>query len=242
MFRKISLSIVGLVLLLAGFGNVNADNVKPGEVLEYKVMVKSVIHGGNQTVKVIGFENYKNREVIRVRSNVTTVGLANQLTGYTEIEEALLDAEGMYPVYFRREIRDNKKSEVDEVSFDYRRKVAFRVNSETGKPEERTEIKLPGILHDALSLQFFFRKAELNPGQHKLYFYSNGKVKDITYSVREVNRKLQLECGIFPSYLEVENPAVNITILLSNNDERYPLIIRKISNIGKFEAKLQKVQ
>ncbi|HEY8464815.1 MAG TPA: DUF3108 domain-containing protein [Bacillota bacterium] len=242
MLRKLLIVSCGLALLLAVEGNAKTTyTIKPGEVLEYKVMVKTLIHGGNQTVKVVGLEKYRNRSVFRIRSKVTSAGLVNQLTGYTETEELLLDAEELYPLYLRRTVLEKKKSKIEEVSFDYGKKIATRVYSKNGGPNEQTQIKLPGIVHDGLSLQYFFRQVELKPGQHQLYFYSNGKVKTISYSVQEVNSKLELDCGIFSGYLEVQSPGVNITLLLANNAERYPLVIRKLSDIGKFEAKLQKV-
>jgi hypothetical protein len=243
MFPK--LMACGLSLMLVFFNVVpaRAFHVKQGEVLDYKVIIKSVIHGGDQTVKIIDDqENYKGQAAMRIRSTVTTIGVVNKLTGYYETEEMVLDADGLYPLYFKREAHDNKGTEVEEVSFDYRKKIAVRRLVEDNKPEERTEIKLPGIVHDGLSLQFFLRKGDLKPGSHQLYFYSNGsgKIKDIDYSVREVKQRLQLENGTYPGYVEIKSPKVNMTILVSNDAERYPLIIRKLTKVGKFEAKLVK--
>lgn len=241
MFRKMLMLGLTLCLLPVAIGSAEAYTAKPGETLNYKVMIKSVIHGGNQTVKVIGVENYKNHSVVRVRSTVKTVGLANSITGYWESEEALLDVEDFYPLYLKREVHDNKKDEVEEIFFDYRKKIAVREISRKGEPLERIEVKIPGEVYDGLALQFFFRKSDLKQGNHKLFFISDDSVDEIGYSVRQVDKKLELECGIFPGYIEMNNPKVNITILVSNNAERYPLIIRKINNIGKFEARLQKV-
>jgi hypothetical protein len=243
MFPKFLTIGLTIILLLSNNTAAQALRLKQGEVYEYKVIVKSLIHGGNQTVKIINdHEIYKGVAAIRIRSILTTVGMVNKLTGYYETEEMVLDAEGLYPLYLKRESRDNKGTEVEEVRFDYQRKIAYRRLVETKKPEQQMEIKLPGIVHDGLSLQFFLRKADLRPGAHHLYFYSNGSgsIKEVDYSAREVKRKLQLETKTYSEYLEIKSPEVNITIILANDAERYPLIIRKIAKVGKFEAKLVK--
>jgi hypothetical protein len=241
-FPKIIAYGLSLALLLLNVVPAKALNLKQGGVLDYKVIIKSVIYGGDQTIKIINDkENYKGQSAIRVRSTVTTVGVVNKLIGFSEIEEMVLDVNGLYPLYLKRETRDSKGTEVEEVSFDYRKKIALRRLVKTNKPEKRTEIKLPGIVYDGLSLQFFLRKGELKPGNHQLYFYSNsGKIKDIDYSVREVKKKLQLENATYSEYVEVRSPKVSITILISNDEDRYPLVIRKLAKIGKFEAKLVK--
>lgn len=232
---------LGFVLLSLITVPTMAFEVKKGETLGYKVIIKSVIHGGDQTVKIINdHEVYQGAAAIRIRSTVNTLGVVNQLTGYAETEEMVLDAEGLYPLYLKRETKDNKGTEVEQVCFDYRKKIAVRQLNQANQPEERTEIELPGIVHDGLSLQFFIRKPDLKPGSHRLYFYSNGsgKIKDIHYSVREVRQTLKLENKTYPEYLQIQSPKVNITILLSNDAGRVPLLIRKVTKVGKFEAKL----
>jgi hypothetical protein len=245
MFPKLMAGGLGLAFLLINAIPTMAFNVKQGEVLDYKVIIKSIIHGGNQTVKIINnHENYKGDAAIRIRSTVTTVGLVKRLTGYYETEEMVLDAEGLYPLYLKRVTRDGKGTETEEVTFDYRKKIALRRLVEDNKPEERTEIKLPGIVHDGLSLQFFLRRPDLKPGNHRLYFYSNGSgsIKEIDYSVREIQRDLQVNNQTYPEYVEVQSPKVNITVLVSKDVARHPLVIRKLTKVGKFEAKLVRVE
>jgi hypothetical protein len=241
MLRKIFIWGLGIGLIAINLLPTYADKVKAGEVLEYKLTVKSVIHGGNQTIRVSEVEYYKNRPVLKIFSKLTSVGLVKKVTGYSETEDLVLDAEGLYPLYLKREVHDNKKAEVEEVSFDYAKKVAMRILNKSNEPTERSEIKLPGYVQDGLSLQFFLRKSDLKPGNYKIYFYSNGSVEEIAYGIREVNQSLQLDCGKYSGYWEVDNPKVGITIVLSNDEERLPLIIRKINNIGKFESKLVKI-
>ena len=241
MLRKLLFWGLGIGLIATSLVPAYAYKVKNGEVLEYKLTVKSVIHGGNQTIRVTGIGKYKNRPALTVFSTLNSVGLVKKITGYSETEELVLDAEGLYPLYLKREVRDNKKVEVEEVSFDYARKVAIRILNKTNEPTERSEVKLPGYVQDGLSLQFFLRRSELKPGNYKVYFYSNGSVEEISYGIREVKRKLQLDCGEYSGYWAVDNPKAGITIVLSNDEDRLPLIIRKINNIGKFESKLIKV-
>jgi hypothetical protein len=241
MLRKLLIGGLGIGLIASALVPTYAYRVKPGEVLEYKLTVKSVIHGGNQTIRVTGLENYKNRPAVTVVSTLTSVGLVKKITGYSETEELILDAEGLYPLRLKREIHDKKKVEVEEVSFDYARKVAIRVLNKTNEPTERSEVKLPGYVQDGLSLQFFLRKSELKAGNYKVYFYSNGSVEEISYGIREVNQSLQLDCGKYSGYWMADNPKAGITIVLSKDEDRLPLIIRKINNIGKFESKLVKV-
>jgi hypothetical protein len=241
MFRKTLIWGLGIGLIATNLVPTYAYKAKMGEVLEYKLTVKSVIHGGDQTIRITSTDSYKNRPAVTVFSKLTSVGLVRKITGYSETEELVMDAEGLYPLYLKREVHDSKKVEVEEVSFDYAKKVAVRIVNKTNEPTERSEVKLPGYVHDGLSLQFFLRKFELKPGSHKVFFYSNGSVEEISYVIREVSKSLNLGCGNFSGYWEVDNPKAGITIVLSKNEDRLPLIIRKINNIGRFESKLAKI-
>jgi hypothetical protein len=245
MFSKMTVYGLNLALLLCNCLPVMAFQAKQGEVLEYKVIAKSVIPSGTQTVKILdNHENYKGQAAIRIRSTITTTGLVNQLYHFYQSEEMLLDASGLYPLYLKRESRDRKGTEFEEVSFDYRKKVAVRRVIENDKPEERTEITLPGFVQDALSLQFFLRKTNLKPGNHQLFFYSNGSgsIKEIDYSVQEIRKSLKAGEQTYQGYLDIQCPKVNITVRISNDEARHPLLIRQLTKLGKLEAQLVKAQ
>lgn len=243
MFRKtvvISLWLGLIFWMLGNPGFATGYSPKVGEVLRYRVMVKSVIHGGDQTSRVVARTHYHNREVFRIQSTMTTVGLVRKLHPYQETEELLLDAEGLYPLLLKREIQDKNGLETEEVRFDYERRIAVRQHAEKGSPPVQTELALPGYVHDALSLQYFLRKNRFDGKMdQKIYFYANGKIREVVYDVTQVHTRIELECGTYSSYYEVDND--DIVVLIADTPERYPLLIRKMAKFGKIEARLMEI-
>jgi hypothetical protein len=200
-----------------------------------------MIHGADQTVRVVESGYYRERPVLRIESNMDTVGLANAITKYREWEEIILDAEGLFPWIIRRQVSDKDGLESEEVTFDYPNGSATRALSKNGGPKEWTEFQIPGYVQDVLSLQFYLRK-NISPGDNRIYFYSDGEIKEISYQGTENQETLSLECGEFDRYYQIDNAEKRITILLSAAPQRYPLVIRKIGKIGKIEAKLVQIK
>lgn len=244
MFRKglflFVLTISALVMSAAGL---TGDYVPPrvGECLEYKVFVKSMMHGADQSVRVVEATLYQARPVLVIQSKMDTVGLVQTLTKYQETEEIILDLEGLYPWVIRRRISDKDGSEIEEVIFDYPKGTAVRTVSKNGGPKQRTEIQVPGYVQDVLSLQFYLRK-NTSLGDNQIYFYSDGEIKEISYRATASKEPLNLECGRFEQHYQMDNVEKKITIILADTPERYPLLIRKIGKIGKIEAKLYRVK
>ncbi|MGE5607345.1 MAG: DUF3108 domain-containing protein [Bacteroidota bacterium] len=240
MFRKgLFLAIVTVsVLLMSAAGLTDGYNPpQVGECLQYKVYIKSMMHGADQTVRVVESSNYKERPVLRIQSNMDTVGLAKTITKYREWEEIILDLEGLYPWVIRRQVSDKDGLESEEVAFDYANGLAVRTVSKNGGAKEQTAIQVPGYVQDVLSLQFYLRK-NIALGNNQIYFYSDGEIRKISYQGTENQELLTLECGEFKKHYQINNAEQKITILLSATPERYPLVIRKIGKIGKIEAKL----
>ena len=244
MFRKglflVVLTISALIMSAAGLTD---DYVPPriGECLEYKVVVKSMMHGADQSVRVVEANVYQGRPVLVIQSKMETVGLVQTLTKYQETEEIILDLEGLYPWVIRRRVSDKDGSENEEVIFDYSKGTAVRTVSENGGPQKRTKLKVPGYVQDVLSLQFYLRK-NTSLVDNQIYFYSDGEIKEISYQATLSKEPLTLECGQFGQYYQINNTEKKIIILLADTSERYPLVIRKIDKIGKIEAKLSEIK
>jgi hypothetical protein len=239
MFRKIFVSLFVLGIFLFPFDLGWAQGYAPeiGETLQYKLIVKSMIHGANQTVKVVSREKYNGNEVYRIQSSMTTVGVVQKLYSYSETEEILLSADGLYPVYLKRKIHEKDETEIDEVRFDYTKGIAFRSLSKNGAKPEYSEIKLPGYVCEGLSLQYFLRRIPSGSKNNKLYFYSKGKIKEVAYRISEEHQKaLTLDCGTFSDYYRIEGE--DILVVIADNSAHFPLVIRKMANFGKVEARL----
>jgi hypothetical protein len=241
MFRN----VIGFCLLMAiwagSLGYADGYTPRVGEVLQYKVMVKSTIHGANQTVKVLSNNVYRDRQVVNVRLTMNTIGLLDSMAKYHEKEDLVLDVDGLYPWFIKREVQDGRKTFTEEVTFDYDQGLAVRLVTKDGGSQERSEIKLPGFVQDGLSLQFFFRRCTKGDS-NQIYLYANGSVEKVGYVVNQVQEVLKLDCGDFSKYYQVDNKESNITVLVANNQERLPLVIRKMASFGKIEARLSKVE
>ncbi|TCL63030.1 uncharacterized protein DUF3108 [Hydrogenispora ethanolica] len=242
-YRKL-ITLFSLLLLFgaaSGWGLAAGYQPRAGEQLYYRVVVKSMIHGADQTIKVVSKGTYKNREIVNVQYSMNTIGMVKNLANYSEQETLILDAEGLYPWYLKREVISGEKKTHEEVTFDYAQGIAIRLASRNDEPTVRTELKLTGFVQDGLSLPFFLRKENLKPGHHQVNFYSNGKIEPVTFTLREINQPLKLETGTYQPYLQATNDESKITIILADTAERQPLIIRKLAQFGKVEARLTKV-
>lgn len=213
-----------------------------GETLEYDLWVKSIIHGGKQTVKVLSRESGQDRDQVHVRCAMKTIGIAWNLTKYSEVEDVILDGKGLYPLSIRREIHQGKTISVEKVEFDYTRGIATRSYSVDGGKVETSEIKLPGIVQDAVSLQFFLRKGDFQKGINKLYYYENGMVEETSYQVSEGTETLKLGVGTYSKYYRIDHSGGKITVLVAQDTYRIPLVIRVLASFGKVEGKLVKFE
>lgn len=220
----------------------NTYRPRVGEVLEYDLWVKSIIHGGKQTVKVISRDEGPNGEVYHVQCSMRTIGLVYSLTKYSEVEDVILDGDGIYPLSIRREVRQGKSISVEKVEFNYQQGIATRTIYADNGNIESSAIKLPGIVQDAISLQFFLRKGDYRKGVNKLYYYENGMIDETSYNVTEKTEPLKLTCGSFPTYDQIDHNSGKITVLIGQDTYRIPLVIQVFASFGKVEAKLTKFQ
>ncbi|HOJ77694.1 MAG TPA: DUF3108 domain-containing protein [Bacillota bacterium] len=240
MYRKLVLLVI-LFLVLTVPSLASNGTPKIGETLEYKLIAKSVIHVGNQKIVVVGREKFNGHDVYRVRSTMDTIGMVKSISGYSETEELLIDAHGMFPRYLKRVEIEKDGKDIEEVTFDYDKRVAIRLLSKNGGPSERTEIPLPAYVQAGLSLQYFFRYTALKEGPNKMFYYSNGKIDEYNYVVTKSTSPLKIDTGTYSKYYTINNKVKAITIFIADNEERYPLIVCKIGKIGKVEAKLTKI-
>ena len=222
--------------------NSNAYVPRVGEVLEYDLWVKSIIHGGKQTVRVLSQEQFDDRNVVHVQCTMWTIGLVRSLTKYSETEDLTLDRDGLYPLTIQREIHQGDSTTIDNVKFDYDNGIATRTYCVNDGNKDITEFKLPGFVQDAVSLQFFLRKGDFHEGMNKLYYYENGMVEETSFSVSEVNQALTLNCGTYPNYDRIAHSGGKITVLVTRDTYHFPLVIKVLASFGKVEAKLSKIQ
>lgn len=213
-----------------------------GETLDYDLWVKSIIHGGKQTVKVLARDLDQDGDVFHVQCVMKTIGLAWSLTKYSEVEDVILDGNGIYPLSIRREIHQGKTISVEKVEFNYKHGIATRSYCVDNGKIETSEIKLPGFVQDAVSLQFYLRKGDFQKGVNKLYFYENGMIDETSYNVTEGTEALKLGCGTYTKYHKVDHRGGKITVLIAQEINRIPLVIRVLASFGKVEAKLVKIQ
>jgi hypothetical protein len=242
--------IAGLLILsgsgMTGFSEgaaLDSDDFRPqvGEVLEYKIILKSVIHGANQTVKILSKEQFEGRQVLNIRSNLNSVGLVKSLSNYSETEDIKIDAEDLYPRWIRREIHNGGKRQLEEVYFNYETMTAERELTLTDGSSQKVTIKLPGMVQDGVSLPFFFRKS-LGRSPNHVFFYSDGLITEVVCQISLCNTPIHLKSGNYTGYYQFADPDSHITIMIGSQGARVPFLIRMIAAFGKIESQLMKIQ
>jgi hypothetical protein len=213
-----------------------------GEVLEYRVWVKSVILGGRQTFKITAADVVQDHTVLKVQYELKTTGIAWNLTKYFEKENLIIDRNGLYPLMIRREIHQGEVVTVEETNFDYAKGTLSRSVFVDGVNKETKELKLPGIVQDGVSLQLFLRKGDFHKGYNKLYFYGNGIIEEAEYMVSELSEPVSLESGTYSDYYRIEYGKGNILVFIAKDTYRTPFNIRVTALFGKCDARLFKIQ
>jgi Protein of unknown function (DUF3108). len=250
MFRKIIPFSLGLLICLSGLGYARANApvsgsnnfpLKVGEILQYKVTVRSAIYGANQTIRVASKGSYNGRTVYNIHSDMEAVGLVKGLTNYSQVEDLVLDAEGFYPWVIKISTKDNNHDEYEEVRFDYAAKKAVRRLTKNGSEKEPRELDLPGYVQDGLSLMFFLRNDKIGESIDKVYFYNHGSVAENAFNAKEVSQDIQLECGTYHKYLQINDSDSSLMVLIADAPERFPIVVRSIARFGAIEMKLSKV-
>lgn len=246
MFRKAGPLLFYLMLFWGCITQVHANPIpnandyvpQVGEVLYYNVYVQNLIHGAVQTVRILSQEELDNRPVLKVQLSMETVGLVNRMTQYRETEDLTLDLAGLYPVILRREVKQKDGITIEEARFDYNRAIATREVTHADGSIESSMIKLPGYIQDAASLQFFLRKCQFNLGTNQLYFYSNGTVSTVDYTVTPGKAQIKSGSGLYSRYYQIDDPVDRITVMVTQDSSRLPFLIRQYTSFGKVEAKL----
>lgn len=229
--------LFGLVVCFSQGGYTKGFELQVGENLQYKVMVKSLFHGANQYIKVVSEEKYGERRAYRVISRLDTHGVVGKLFNYSETEEIILDAEGLYPLYLERLVEDGSEVEQEKVHFDYDKSLAVRSFFKEGEAPQQVELALPGKVYDGLALQFFLRTQQPQAGKNQLYFYSNGKIKEVSYQVKQGGAdEINLDCGTYDDYYQIEGEG--LSVMISADVNRYPLLIRKSAAFGEVKMQL----
>jgi hypothetical protein len=240
MFRKLlPFCCLALLLCFGSFGYANESPFRVGEVLEYKLFAKSAIYGANEIIKVVSKDTYHGREVYRIHSEMTTVGIVKGLYNYSQVEDLIMDAEEFYPYWIRLDTQDRSKNQLEEIQFNYVEKKAVRVKTKNGETKT-SEIELPGFVQDGLSLIFFLRQNQIQEKPRKIYFYGNGKIDESTFEVKEISKPIQMEGRTYSKYLQIIDNEDAITVSIAENQERLPFYIKKIANFGTVDMRLSK--
>jgi hypothetical protein len=234
---------LGLLFCFGGLGYADGYTPRVGETLVYKVIVKSAIHGADQTIKVVSKDIYNGRDVYNIHSEMGTIGFVKGLFKYAQVEDLVLDAEGLYPWVIKLTLQDSKHNQQEEIRFDYAHQKAYRLITKKSGEQKSEEIDLPGFVQDGLSLQFFLRKDQIVNGVNKVYFYnSNGSISTNNFTVKQSNQAVHLDSGTFSKCLQIIDDVGKFTILVTDNPERLPIIIKSIANFGTIEMKLSMIK
>ncbi|HBE77736.1 MAG TPA: hypothetical protein DDW65_08105 [Firmicutes bacterium] len=242
MFRKIILCCLGLLIIGTGLVSANDYSPRVGEVLHYKVIVKSAIYGADQTVKVVSKGVYNGREVYTIHSEMWAIGLVKGIHNYRQVEDLIMDADGFYPWVIKVNTQDANKSKQEEVRFDYAAKKAFRSVIKNDEPQKNSEIELPGPVQDGLSLLFFLCRDKVADSENQIYFYGNGSIDHITFTTKQATQPVQLDCGTYTKYLQIFDNVSRITVLVTQSPSRIPIVVKKMAKFGMIEMKLSQIQ
>ena len=239
--RRRTLKLIGVSLLVTTVLSAQVPSrFLTGEKLTYSVWLNFVRIGSSETtikdiVVVDGSPTY------HVMSVTETGLIFDKIYKIRDQIESWIDVQGLYSRRFTKSLREGKYRKDYAVVFDY-------VNSRAITNQDT--LKISGRIHDALSVIYCVRAEQLKIGRIiKLNNFDNNKFKLFNVVIHKIAPIAvpagEFKCFVLEPYLEEGKLFKNqtrLTLYISADTLRLPVMIESNANFGKMVFKLEKRQ
>lgn len=205
-----------------------------GETLIYKIYY-GAIPAGTQRMKIIERFNYDGKDAYRIRMEMGTSSAASILYKYHEEEDLILDANGFFPLYTLRKVKDRKKSFVQETIFSHADKRIIQKTEKNGEIHSLV-FSMEEPCQEGLSLYYYLRTRPWERGKSSFTFLKKDGPKSYSFQVQD-GGEYKTTLGAF-SVDKVENGELEYNLLFTKDTNAYPL---QIDIKGKFDSRLVQV-
>lgn len=247
---RCALCVLVALIVLAGSARSEgvAENVEPaptvfgpGERMVYGLSYGPV-QAGEATLEVLGLTTYQGHTCYQLQSKANSNRFFSSIYKVRDKIVSYLDVETLYTRYFFKRLREGDYRKTVEVAFDQDGEVAHYADGDTVATGPRVQ--------DILSALFFLRNLDLASGDtYSLLAHSSRKTYDLQIAVRG-KKSIKVAAGVFDCFvvepfLEGEGLFKHegkITIYVTDDEHRVPVLIRAKVPVGAIEVELKEYQ
>lgn len=208
-----------------------------GEYLLFAIQY-GLIHAGDATLEVRSDAELNGRQAYHLVSTARTNKTFDMIYKVRDRHESFMDKEFLYSLRFEKHIREGKFRRDKEVDFDQANHLAIYPDRQVG---------IPPNTQDFISALYYVRTFPLEPGQAVwMANHSDGKNYPIFIkALRRERIKVQageFDCLVIEPVLETSAIFENkgkLTIWLTDDNVRMPVLMRSKVVVGSFEAVLK---
>lgn len=213
---------------------------KTGEKLYYSAWF-NFIKGGESFLECVGVEEINGKSVCHVRSVTESLRFFDRFYKVRDYMDSWMDSSGQFSLRFEKSLREGKYRKKYSVDFDYDRGVSISASKQDS---------IPARVHDGLSMFYYVRTLDLAVGDViKINYFDNDSLRPFYIKVdrREwIKVPLgKLECFVLEPYTEGGELLKNkskVTIYLSVDERRIPVMISNDARFGSLVLKLESVE
>jgi hypothetical protein len=183
------------------------------------------------------------RETYRISATTNSNAFFSTLYKVRDRLETYVDAEGLYPLKYRKKTQEGDARRDFEVDFDHTRGRARIADADSGN----SEVDVPVFVQDIISAFYFLRNQPMVIGQDiHVSAFDNGKVRDVSVKVVK-KEKVSVTAGEFDCIL-VQTPVGPfsnrsvLNIWLTDDHRRVPVLMKSRIIIGSVRAELEKME
>ena len=208
-----------------------------GEYLLFAIQY-GLIYAGDATLEVRSDAELNGRPAYHLVSTARTNGTFDVIYKVRDRHESFMDKEFLYSLRFEKHIREGKFRRDKEVDFDQANHLAIYPDRQVG---------IPPNTQDFISALYYVRTIPLEPGQ-AVWMANHSDGKNYPIFVKALRRERikvkagEFDCLVIEPVLETSAIFENtgkLTIWLTDDNVRMPVLMRSKVVVGSFEAVLK---
>ncbi|MBN2600497.1 MAG: DUF3108 domain-containing protein [Candidatus Marinimicrobia bacterium] len=211
-----------------------------GEKLNYSTWF-NIIKGGESSLEFVGIEEINGISTYHIRSVTESTSFFDRLYKVRDYMDSWIDTSGQFSHRFSKSIREGKYRKKYSVDFDYQ--AGFAISN-----KDRDSI--PDRVQDGLSMFYYIRTLDLTVGDiHEINLFDNDSLRPFLIKVDRIESVKtpigDMDCFVLVPYLESGKQLKNkskVTIYLSTDQQRIPVMISNEARFGSLILKLESVK
>jgi len=212
----------------------------PGEKLNYSAWF-NFIKGGESSLEILDVVEINGAPAYHVRSVTRSQPFFYRFYKVRDYMDSWIDTSGQFSRRFSKSLREGKYRKKYSVNFDYEAGVAVSASDRDS---------IPPMVQDGLSLFYYVRTLDIKVGDIiRINYFDNDSLRPFLIKVEKIETVKapigERECFVLAPFLESGKPLKHkskVTIYLSADEQRIPVIISNEARFGSLVLKLESIR